>query len=50
LLTALAVAFEGGSHMIAAVSVHLVVLVGVAAGSRVEGRATSNGLGLGPLP
>jgi hypothetical protein len=50
LLTALAVALEGGSHMTAAVSVHLAVLLGVAAGGRVEGRATSTGHGLEPLP
>jgi hypothetical protein len=49
LLTALAVALEGGSHMIAAVSVHLAVLLGVAAGSRVEGGAKSTGHGLEPL-
>ena len=41
LLMALAVALEGGPRMIAALSIHLAVLIGVAAGSRVEGRATS---------
>jgi hypothetical protein len=41
LLMALAVALEGGPRMIAALSIHLAVLVGVAAGSRVEGSATS---------
>jgi hypothetical protein len=50
LLTALAVVLEGGSHMIAAVSIHLAVLTGVAAGSRVEGRATYSRLGLEALP
>ena len=43
LLMALAVALEGGPRMIAALSIHLAVLVGVAAGSRVEGRATLAG-------
>jgi hypothetical protein len=47
---ALAVALEGGPRMIAGLSIHLAVLVGVAAGSRVEGRATSAGVGLEPLP
>jgi hypothetical protein len=50
LLMALAVALEGGPRMIAALSIHLAVLIGVAAGSRVEGRATSAGLGFEPLP
>ena len=50
LLTTLAVGLEGGSHMIATASVHLAVVVGVAAGSRVEGREGSTRLGLEPLP
>jgi hypothetical protein len=50
LLMALAVALEGGPRMIAALSIHLAVLIGVAAGSRVEGRATSAWVGLEPLP
>jgi len=50
LLITLAVALEGGTRMIAAVSIHLAVLVGVAAGSRVEGGATSVEVGLEPLP
>jgi hypothetical protein len=50
LLVALAVVLEGGSHMIATVSVHLAVLTGVAAGSRVEGRAMGIRLSSEPLP
>ena len=50
LLMALAVALEGGPRMIAGLSIHLAVLVGVAAGSRVEGRAISVGPGFEPLP
>jgi hypothetical protein len=50
LLMALAVALEGGPRMIAALLIHLAVLVGVAAGSRVEGRATLAGPVFEPLP
>jgi len=50
LLMALAVALEGGPRMIGALSIHLAVLIGVAAGSRVEGRATSARVGLELLP